>query len=174
MLIRFVTTFAILLCVGVAHADTTWSQSDLQTTSVQSEDWLTGSFAGTLSLAVDDQSAGDKSEQKSEAPAVPDSAALLLCGLGTISAFRLTHSARQGHLSHLPTWYHSAAPQQIGHAFVLDLDRIDMPVLCFIESPFDGEVDVSRHARHEEPPQHRACWFALAHQTRGPPPLSLN
>ena len=106
-----------------------------------------------------------------EFPPAPDSAALFLCAVGTLGAVQLGRSARNLHFGHVPEWVHSGGPRQIGHAFALDLDLINVLVPCSFEKPtiprpcrLGFELDTHSHF---EP-----CFKALLISPRAPPRLA--
>lgn len=72
-------------------------------------------------LPADASRAGDSIQQL---PATPDSTLLLIWGLASIGLYHAGRSARHIHFDRAPDWYHSGAPQQIGHAYALSLDDL--------------------------------------------------
>lgn len=69
-----------------------------------------------------------------ELPPAPGSATVVLSGLITLAAFGAMRSARDIHLAALPGWYHTGAPDQIGHTVVFD-PTYDSLQLCWAEPP---------------------------------------
>ncbi len=71
-----------------------------------------------------------------ELPPAPDSATLALSGLMGVAAMCVVRSARHWHFAAVPHWYHSACPDQIGHATPAPahLDRSLQP-LCILDTP---------------------------------------
>lgn len=102
-----------------------------------------------------------------ELPPPPESAALFLSALLSVGAWHLARSARHLDLSHLPDWYHTAGPAQIGHAVVFDMD---VSVAAFVPSA---------HSTPKPYPNVRILqpasvawytqWFAPVVAPRGPP-----
>jgi hypothetical protein len=59
---------------------------------------------------------------------------LCLYGLLGFGAFRSLSCAKKMSLGFLPDWYHSDAPAQIGHSYVISPDCLcAAPVYCFIQ-----------------------------------------
>jgi hypothetical protein len=116
-------------------------------------------------------SAGAERKSDVQLPAVPDSAALFLCGLGSLGVLQLGRSAKKMDFGALPGWYHSGAPKQIGYTFALDLDQIDFLPLCCFEQI--GEF-VLRFVRSHSEQRHLYDQHCLlsAILLRGPPCIS--
>ncbi len=54
-------------------------------------------------------------------PQLPGSASLFLWAIGAVGAWQFSRSAFKADLSSMPEWFHSGAPDQVGHAFCIDL-----------------------------------------------------
>jgi hypothetical protein len=102
-----------------------------------------------------------------ELPAPPGSAALCLWALGCLGATWMGKSACHLHLSHAPMWFHTAAPSRIGHAWLIQLDRNDLPA-CDSDEPA-GEHILCRFVLRQTPLGPRVRDFLTAAGTRGPP-----
>ncbi len=107
-----------------------------------------------------------------ELPGAPGSAGLVLSALLTVGAWQCTRKATQLRFGHVPDWYHTGAPDRIGHTVALDLN-LDNLLPC----PFDAVVAAPALApdRFESPPTARLlaqCALTLA-APRGPPICSF-
>jgi len=92
------------------------------------------SFSLPLSIYGSGSYGQSGSEQVRELPAGPDGVALLLCGLGTLGGWQLTRSARKIQVGPVPAWFHTGAPDQVGHAVLLDPAFGTLP-LCWLDRP---------------------------------------
>ncbi len=59
-----------------------------------------------------------------ELPPAPGGATVVLSGLLTLIGVGAARSVRHMHLAALPAWYHTGAPDQIGHAVPYDLGQV--------------------------------------------------
>ena len=103
-------------------------------------------------------------------PPVPSSVSLFLTAVGSLGAWHLARSARKLHLGHVPEWFHTGCPSQIGHASVIDLSGT-VPV-CRYEKP-PGETPAFHFIRRvlRLCPRVEAQHFLTAMDTRAPPLL---
>lgn len=60
-------------------------------------------------------------------PPGPGSASLFLCALGTLGAWHLSRSAWKLQFGGAPEWFHTGAPDQIGHVVLIDPSLIHLP-----------------------------------------------
>jgi len=102
-----------------------------------------------------------------ELPAPPGSAALCLWALGCLGATWMGKSAGHLHLSHAPMWFHTAAPSRIGHVWLIQLDRNNLPA-CHSNEPA-GKHIFCRFVHRQRPPRLAVRDFLTAAGTRGPP-----
>jgi hypothetical protein len=105
-----------------------------------------------------------------ELPSGPDSTGLFLSALGSLGFWQLGRSSKKLHLAHLPEWYHAEGPQQIGHAFALELG-LDGSILF---DAGDAEVLQDQHAVcryqwNEPPPRLPVMNHLTPASPRGPP-----
>jgi hypothetical protein len=125
---------------------------------------------GAAALATDG-AADPPSPPVMEIPAAPPSLSLLLCGLGSLGAWRLGRAARNIHFGNLPEWYHSGAPLQIGHTFAADPDCHDAaPAPAFEGAPVDRPF--FQRLWCEAPPIVLPPCLLTSESPRGPPRLS--
>jgi len=109
-----------------------------------------------------------KSEVK-QLPPAPDSAALFLCGLGTLGAFQLTRSARKLHWGNVPSWFHSGGPAQIGNSHALNPDLIDALPVCWIDQPTGERPLILDYIPREPRLRFGAQCFLTTTAPRAPP-----
>jgi len=64
-------------------------------------------------------------------PADLSSITMFLTGFASLGAWQFVRSARNGrfHFGHMPEWYHSGGPTQVGHVVALDLQN-QTPIFC--------------------------------------------
>ena len=111
-----------------------------------------------------------------ELPPGPSSATLFLSALAGFGAWHLGRSARKFHLiSHLPEWYHTGGPVQVGHATPLDLEfSLSAMPLCQFDTPI--VVGVRQTAvwwlRYEPSEILHPQFILTLSDPRGPPVLS--
>lgn len=101
-------------------------------------------------------------------PADPSSVSLFLFAASCLGALKLGRSARNLHLGHLPDWYHSAAPAQIGRAVAFD-PHFAPPALCTLEEPPGEQPLRIHHPRRDLPPRPDRQFFLTVEAPRGPP-----
>ena len=102
-------------------------------------------------------------------PPGPGSTGLFLSAVGSLGAWHLSRSARRLHLLHVPDWYHTGGPTQIGHAFAFELAFNALPP-CSYTRP-GGEQPSLHGLCWETPPPLSECQCLLTTVTsRGPPP----
>jgi len=63
-----------------------------------------------------------------------DSFSLCLYALIGLGVFRSGHYVRRCSLSFIPEWYHSGAPQQIGHSHAVGPDAFCHAAVCFVQA----------------------------------------
>jgi len=103
-------------------------------------------------------------------PPGPGSAGLFLSALLTVGAYHVVRSARQMHLSDLPTWYHADGPGQVGHAVAIDMQFVPLAA-CSFDEPV-GERPVCSFVQRESRSRCESQSFLATEAPRGPPLLS--
>lgn len=89
------------------------------------------SFAGLHMGAESVDSTGPAVQVLSHDPSSFDLCLYALVGLGLC---RSGHWAKKSALGFVPQWYHSGAPEQIGHSYVVGPDTLcPIPLYCFIQ-----------------------------------------
>ena len=124
---------ATLLPLTLATADAAfWPDTS---GSVEAVGWTPFS-SETSQIPVDESvpAGGHALRELRQLPRTPGSAALLLSALVSVGAWQLVRSAKNLSLDHLPAWYHSGAPEQIGHAVAFDFYLAALPC-CTFEQP---------------------------------------
>lgn len=104
-------------------------------------------------------------------PAGPGSGGLFISAVLTLGAWQVVRTARYGHLSHLPEWYHSDTPDQIGHTLVFDLQYVPIAA-CPLEQ-LKGKPDDIVGRWHDMPAYGLSQFFQIIESPRGPPIFSL-
>lgn len=105
-------------------------------------------------------------------PPGPSSITLFFMAFGSLGVWHVGRSARNGnlHFGHMPDWYHTGGPLQVGHAAAID-PQFQPQVLSPLEAPINGPTLVYQLWRdvplHCEP---QFCPTLTA--PRGPPVLS--
>ena len=99
-------------------------------------------------------------------PRTPGSAALLVSALVSVGAWQLARSAKNLHLANLPEWYHSGAPDQIGHAVAFDFD-LPAPPRCTFDQPAEATPTPDLPADWRLP--YQLADFLTNAPRRGPP-----
>ena len=109
-----------------------------------------------------------------EMPPLPGSVRLVLSGFLTLGAWQLVRSARHPHWQIVPEWYHTAAPAQIGHAVLFDIDFATMPLCCFEAVTSGGGDERPFLYRVRREVESRRCLrsFLAVEAPRGPPALA--
>lgn len=100
-------------------------------------------------------------------PPGPSSASLFLSAVLSIGAWHLGRSGRHLHLGHLPEWYHTGCPHQIGHAVPFDFDFGALPLCCH-EQPV-GQRPFLYRVRREQTSRDDGQGFLAITAPRGPP-----
>ncbi len=127
--------------------------------------------AGLIGGHVSAQTPSVSSEMVRQLPSGPGSAGLFISAALTLGAWQVVRSVRQAHLGHLPDWYQSNTPDQIGHAVVFDLQYAPIAP-CPLSQPSGepGNIDDQWHdIRSRGLPQ----FLPIIESPRGPPILSL-
>jgi len=104
-------------------------------------------------------------------PPAPDSAALFLCGLGTLGALQLTRSAKKLHWGNVPSWFHTGGPAQIGNSHALNLDLIDALPVCWFDQPTGERPVLLDYIPSEPQPRFGALCLLTTTSPRAPPLL---
>ena len=96
----------------------------------------------------------------------PSSAMLFFTAMLSLGGWHVLRTAPHLHLSHVPDWYHTGGPAQIGHATPFDFN-LASPPLCFGAEPaqrlrtFERVVDLQGCGDAQS--------FLLVDSPRGPP-----
>ncbi len=106
-----------------------------------------------------------------EVPPLPSSASLFLSAMLSIGAWNLLRVSRHANWAHVPDWYHTDCPSQIGHAVPFDFDFSALPLCCF-EQPAGQRPFLYRVQREEVPRCDAQCFLTIT-VPRGPPTLSF-
>ncbi len=105
-------------------------------------------------------------------PALPGSASLYLCAIGTFGLWHVSRSMRRVDLGSVPEWFHAGAPLRVGHAVSYDIHATDLPV-CPTEQVVELGSPVLRLHPNWEPswllPEDRSLPVTAP---RGPPTVS--
>lgn len=102
-----------------------------------------------------------------ELPPAPSSLSLFMSAMITLGSWQLVRSAKDLSLGHLPEWYHSGGPVQVGHATPFDLDYNSLVLVTFDEPIVLTTLclDARRELRSRCTDQH----FLILADPRGPP-----
>lgn len=100
-------------------------------------------------------------------PPGPDSTTLFLSALASLGVWHLGRSAKKINLAHLPDWYHTGGPIQIGHTFVLDLEFNALPP-CSLDQP-QGVRPLHYRLGGEPPPRFDPQCMLTSVSPCGPP-----
>lgn len=106
------------------------------------------SRAGHLSHEA--QSAADEAANPQQAVVLKDghgSLDLCLYALIGLGVFRSGHWVRRSSFGFIPEWYHSGAPQQIGHSHAVGPDAYCHAALCFVQ-PDTAAEPLTPHFDH--------------------------
>lgn len=77
--------------------------------------------------------AGSRPASLGALPPAPNSLAMGLGALGCLGAVQLTRSMKRVTFGHVPDWYHTHAPAQVGHVRVFAFDAVSVePVFGFV------------------------------------------
>ena len=114
-------------------------------------------FSLTIPLALPDSGLAESSSEATDVPTIatelppcrPGSAGLFLSAMISVGAWQLVRSAKHLNLAHVPDWYHTGAPDQIGSTFILNLDFAAMA-----DCPFDT-AEGKPHTYWRIPPESR-------------------
>ncbi len=141
--------------------------AEIPLTDLAAGDWVSGG----LGLALPPAPAGSvdlstHGEVRLLQPG-PSSASLFLSAVLSIGAWHLGRSGRHLHLGHLPAWYHTGCPDQIGHAVPFDLDFGALPLCCY-EQPVRQRPFLYRVQREQTPRCDGQCFLIITFP-RGPP-----
>ena len=100
----------------------------------------------------------------------PGSLGLFLSAILSVGGWHLVRSTRHLHLAALPSWYHTGAPTQIGHAVPFEFDY-SASALCIFDSPCGEAYDrpLLRNALGTPRDQHLSQTSPLVSDPRGPP-----
>jgi hypothetical protein len=105
-------------------------------------------------------------------PALPSSASLFLSAVLTVGAWHTMRKAGQLHLANLPEWYHTGAPDQIGHTVVFDPTfSLDLLPACLCDAQVDAEPIRPLDTSREVPSRYESRHFLAIESPRGPPSL---
>ena len=195
--LHIIAVAAFVVSGGSAHADialglptdsiaTVHSHASLSSDAVAT---LTAEAAGVgssngslLSLSLDDgvgglfdspgtvgeiTSANFSAAEIREVPPSPGSASLFLSAMLSVGAWNLLRVSRHANWSHVPDWYHTDCPSQIGHAVPFDFNFSALPLCCF-ELPA-GQRPFLYRVQREEVPRCDAECFLTTTVPRGPP-----
>ena len=104
-------------------------------------------------------------------PADLSSITMFLTAIGSMGAWQFVRSARGGkfHFGHMPEWYHTGGPTQIGHTAAID-PQFQPHVLSPLDTPVSGPALVYR-LRRDVPLQCRSQFSPTLTAPRGPPLL---
>ncbi len=105
-----------------------------------------------------------------EVPPLAGSASLFLSAMLSVGAWNLLRVSRHANWAHMPDWYHTDCPSQIGHAVPFDFEFHSLPLCCF-EQPASQRPFLYRVQREEVPRCDAQCFLTIT-APRGPPILS--
>ncbi|UCD51803.1 MAG: hypothetical protein JSW27_04050 [Phycisphaerales bacterium] len=104
--------------------------------------------------AADDVAETDAEQgQAAEVPRLQDSANkldsfdLCLYALVGLGLCRTGHLVKRPSLGFVPEWYHSGAPQQIGHSLAVGPDAFCLATICFVQPDSEVGPDIPQHRR---------------------------
>lgn len=134
--------------------------------SLSLDDGFSGSFdsPGTVGETA---SASFVAAEIREVPPLASSASLFLSAMLSVGAWNLLRVSRHANWSHVPDWYHTDCPSQIGHAVPFDFDFSALPLCCF-EQPAGQRPFLYRVQRQEVPRCDAQCFLTIT-APRGPP-----
>lgn len=136
------------------------------------EEWILDfGNAGLVDACVSIQAPYTVSKPVRQLPSGPGSAGLFLSAALTLGAWQVVRSVRHAHLGHLPEWYQSNTPEQIGHAVVFDLQYA--PIAPCPPSQPNGEPRDINDKCHDIRSRVLSQFFPIIESPRGPPILSL-
>ena len=137
--------------------------------SLSLDDGFSGSFdsPGTVGETA---SASFVAAEIREVPPLASSASLFLSAMLSVGAWNLLRVSRHANWAHVPDWYHTDCPSQIGHAVPFDFDFSALPLCCF-EQPVAQRPFLYRVQREEVPRCDAQCFLTIT-APRGPPILS--
>ncbi len=138
--------------------------------SLSLDDGFSGSFDSPGAVG-ETGSANFSAAEIREVPPLPSSSSLFLSAMLSVGAWNLLRVSRHANWAHMPDWYHTDCPSQIGHAVPFDFDFSALPLCCF-EQPVAQRPFLYRVQR-EEIPRCDAESFLTITVPRGPPTLSF-
>ena len=74
-----------------------------------------------------------------------DSFDLCLYALVGLGLCRSSHLVKRPSLGFVPEWYHSGAPQQIGHSHAVGPDAFCFAAVCFVQPDSEVDPDIPEH-----------------------------
>ncbi len=117
--------------------------------------------------------AGNRETAVRQLPGLPGSASLFVSAMLTVGAWQTVRKGGQLYLAHLPAWYHTGAPQQIGHKVICDPTAgFDLLPVCLFDTPCDVKPVRFGATEHPLPARCKSQYFLTVEAPRGPPSIS--
>ena len=149
--LRFLIIFGILgvtPATAVRASDAPWpaaqtSSSDMVSAAIDVL-WTSSVASARLPLQrpLEPTTAPDNAAVVREIGAPPSSAVLFLSAFLSLGLWQVARSSRDLNLAHLPDWYHTGGPVQVGHATPFDLDFSSL-LPCPFEDVNDGHQEAA-------------------------------
>lgn len=134
--------------------------------SLSLHDRFSGSF-DSPGIVGETTSANYSAAEMREVPPLASSASLFLSAMLSVGAWNLLRVSRHANWAHMPDWYHTDCPSQIGHAVPFDFEFHSLPLCCF-EQPVAQRPFLYRVQREEVPRCDTQCFLTIT-APRGPP-----
>ena len=135
-------------------------------------DLLNAALGITLTPPAIDSSMPTEPEAKPTVlPADMSSVTMFLMGISSLGAWQFVRSAKNTkfHLGHMPEWYHTGGPIQVGGVAAFDFDYYT-PTFCTLDEPA-GKQQFSHHSGRNLPARLKGQFLLTVEAPRGPPRL---
>ena len=123
----------------------------------------------TVRPAVDFSTPTESEVKPIVLPSGPSSITLFFTAIGGLGVWQLGRSARNGrfHFGHMPEWYHTGGPTQVGHVVALDLQD-QTPIFCCFDRA-GGRATLAYSLRRDIHMRRKSQFMLTPAAPRGPP-----